>query len=168
MLSFPSFPFIAQVFLENKTNKNQLLLYTFYWFYPQCHFRIAPHVFLSLQISPLLFLISWAFFFFVVDIHCLFWVSALDLSLLLSSNLSVASSRSCLFSERSSPPRPVPLISSLVFDQYLFTSLLKWSRRLRNVTVNSTQLFEINGYILPYGSFSPTFTHIYIQIYRCS
>ena len=30
------------------------------------------------------------------------------------------------------------------------------------------QLFEINGYILPYGSFFPTFTHIYFQIYRCS
>ena len=33
-------------------------------FYPQCHFYLAPYVFMSLQIFPLLFLlISWAFFF---------------------------------------------------------------------------------------------------------
>ena len=77
------------------------------------------------------------------------------------------SSRSCLFSERSSPPKPMPLISSLDFDQYLLMRLLKLSRRLLTVTANSSKLFEINGYILPYGSFSPTFTHIYFQIHRC-
>ena len=71
--------------------------------------------FSSLQIFSLHFSDFLSFPFFVFDLECLFWVSALDLRLL-SSNLSVMSSRSCLFSERSSPSRPVTLISSLVFD----------------------------------------------------
>ena len=68
--------------------------------------------------------------------------------------ISITSSRSCLFSKSSSPPRPIPLTSSLVFDLYLFMRLVKWSRRLRLVTANSSQLLAINGYILPYDSFS--------------
>ena len=73
------------------------------------HFHLSP----SLSIA--FFLVSWASFFSFSISDCLFWVSALDISLI-SSNLSVMSSTSCLFSERSSPPRPVHLISSLVFD----------------------------------------------------
>ena len=66
------------------------------------------------------------------------------------------SSRSCLFPVSSSPPRPVFLISSLVFDLYLLMRLVEWSLRLRTVTANSSQLIEIKGCILPYGSFFPT------------
>ena len=45
-------------------------------FYPQCHFHLAPYVFMSLQIFPLLFLlISWAFYFSFSIWYCLFWVS---------------------------------------------------------------------------------------------
>ena len=47
---------------------------TFCCFYSQCHFHLATHVFLSLQIFPLLFSHFLSFLFFVFDIDCLFWV----------------------------------------------------------------------------------------------
>ena len=129
MLSFSSFPlivFFLQVFWSkfvtllkfffNKTNKNKPLLnYTFHYvFIPSATF-ILHLTFLSLQIFPLLFSHFLSFLFFIFDIQCLFRVSASVLHSL-SSNFCVMSSRSCLFSERSSPTRLVPLISSLVFD----------------------------------------------------
>ena len=135
MLSFPSFAFIVfflQVFwsnfasllkfFSNKVYKNQpLLSYTFY-FMLLSSMSLSPCTsrFLCLQIFPLVFSDFLSFVLFVFDKDCLFWVYALDLGLL-SSNLSALSSRSCLFSER----------------------------RLRTFTVNSLQLFESNGYILP-------------------
>ena len=63
-------------------------------------------------IFPLAFSNFLNFLFFVLDIDCLFWVSALVLHLL-SSDTSIMFSGSCLFSDSSSPPRPVFLISSL-------------------------------------------------------
>ena len=79
------------------------------------------------------------------------------------------SSRSCLFSERSSPLKSMPFISSLVFDQLVpFHEVSKIISKALTIIANSSKFFEINSYILSYGSFSPTFTHIYFQIYRCS
>ena len=124
VLSFPRFHFIVfflQVFwskfailfkfFSKKTN-HTFKLHLLLCFNPQCHFHLAAHVFLSLQIIPLFFSNFLSFLFFVLDIVCLFWISALVLRLL-SSNLSIMSSGSCLFSESSAPPRPVFLIPSL-------------------------------------------------------
>ena len=99
-------------FFSKKTN-HTFKLHLLLCFYPQCHFHLAAHVFMSLQIFPLVFSNFLSFLFFVLDIDCLFGVSALVLRLL-SPNLSIMSSRSCLFSDSSSPPRPLFLISSLV------------------------------------------------------
>ena len=99
-------------FLSKKTNHN-FKLHLLLCFYPQCRFHLAAHVFLSLQIFPLVFPNFLTFLFFVLDIDCLFWVSALVLHLL-SSDISIMFSGSCLFSDSSSPPRSVFLISSLV------------------------------------------------------
>ena len=129
MLSFSSFPYIVfflQVFwykfetllkfFSDKTNKNQpLLSYTFYYVFITSVILSCTSRFFSLQVFPLLFFNFLSFLLFVFGIDCVFWVSAFDLRLL-SSNLSVMSSRSRLFSERSSLPTPVPLISSLLFD----------------------------------------------------
>ena len=38
----------------------------------------------------------------------------------------------------------------------LFVRVVKWSLRLLAVTANSSQSFEVIGYILPYGSSFPT------------
>ena len=73
----------------------------------------------------------------------------------LFSNHSITSSMSCSFSGTSSPPRPVHLTSRLVFDLYLFMRVVKRSLRLRAGTANSSQLFEIIGYILRNDSSSP-------------
>ena len=165
MLSFPSFPFIV-FFLQVFWSKFAIL---FKFFLKKTnHFRTTPSTlflspvslsscylrFLSLQIFPLLFSHFLSLLFFVFDIDRL----ALVLRLL-SSNLSIMPSRKCLFSESSSPPRPVPFTSALVFDLYLFMKLVKWPllKIFRNLA-NTSQLFAINGYILPYGSFFPTST----------
>ena len=96
MMSFPSFFFIF-LFLLDLWSKSTSELNFQLCFYLQCHFHLAPYVFMSLQIFPLLFfLISWAFFSSFLISDCLFWVFFESASAVrsLSSNLS-RSSRSC-------------------------------------------------------------------------
>ena len=115
------FATLLKFFSNKTTNKNQPLLnFTFYHvFIPSVtfvlHLTFSIFHFHLTSLSIAFFLVSWASFFSFSISDCLFWVSALDISWV-SSNLFVMSSTSCLFSERSSPPRPVHLISSLVFD----------------------------------------------------
>ena len=107
MLSFPSFPFIV-FFLQVFWSKFAILLKFFrmkriktnhFWTTPST-MSLSPvslssctSRFLPLQIFPLLFFHFLSFLFFVFDI---IWLSFLSVC---SSNLSVMSSRSCLFSE---------------------------------------------------------------------
>lgn len=71
-------------------------------------------------ILPVLLLFHFLNFLFFDFYISLFWVFA-SVQRSLSSNLPIKSSRSCLFSESSSPPRPVPLI----FNSFS-TSTFSW------------------------------------------
>ena len=123
-------------FLKKTTSKLHLVL----CFYPQCHFHLAPYVFLSFQIFPFFFfLISWAFSFFfqyqTVFFEYLLWFYIHFLQ------ISITSSRSCSFSDASSSPRPVALTSPLLFDLHLFMTVVKWS-------VPFFAVIQVIGYIL--------------------
>ena len=175
MLSFPSFPFIVfflQVFwskfaillrfFSKKTNHFLTKPSTLFLFpvslssYPFIRFHVSPN--LSIAFFPYFL----SFLFFVFDIRLSFWVSATVLRSL-SSNLSIRSSRTCSFSDSSSRSRPVPLTFCLVFDLFLFMSVVKLYLRPCIVTANSSQLFKLLA-IFPISRF--TFLDTLCNIYR--
>ena len=107
-------------------------------FYHQCHIHLAPSIFMSLQIFPLLFfLISRTFFFAFSISDCFFFFVFASVLRSLSSNVSVRSQEVAHF-QRALHPQGRYLFC-FVFDLYLYIRVLKWSLRPRTVAANSSQ-----------------------------
>ena len=123
-------------FLKKTTSELHLL----FCFYPQCHFHLAPYIFLSFQIFPFFFfsfleLSPFRFQYQTVFFEYLLWFYIHFLQ------ISITSSRSYSFSDASSSPRPVALTSPILFDLHLFMTVVKWSAPFFAV-------IQVIGYIL--------------------
>ena len=172
MLLFPGFSFIV-FFLQSFWSKFMIFFKIFLkkplLNYAFCFVFIPGVTFIFLLTFSCLsksfrcfFLISWAFFFsfsistVFFDYLLWFYVYFLQISLLQLQEVAYFQRALHLLG-------PYLWLFVLLWLASTFMTLVKWSLRLRVVPANSSEFFEVIGYILPYDSsfLTSTFTFKY-------